>query len=393
MSGVTPFLVVMLAIFTLPWLAWRAMGGDRIVPLVVVQIVGGVLAGPAVLGAAYPGAHAALFTPAVEQALGGIAAWAVMLFVFVAGLELDIGHAWRERRDSAVTAACALAAPLALGALVALLSMRDPVWMGAGTVRWQFVLGIGLAASVTALPILVLFLERLKILRTHLGQRVLRYASLDDILVWIALALILVDGEMLGRQLVFAVALVGASLAARRLLARCDEAARWPLALGWLLLVALGADWAHLHYMVGAFLAGAVLDGERFGFPAIDQARDRILLWLMPVFFLSTGLRTRWEMGGLDVIGVAALLLLAGVAGKRAGVELAARIGRWAKGEARLVGWLLQTKALIMIIFANILLDRMVISSTAFTALLLMAVGSTLLTMPMARRAIASRED
>ena len=259
--------------------------------------------------------------------------------------------------------------------------------------RWQFVLGIGLAASVTALPILVLFLERLKILRTHLGQRVLRYASLDDILVWIALALILVDGEMLGRQLVFAIGLVGASLAARRLLARCDEAARWPLALGWLLIVALGADWAHLHYMVGAFLAGAVLDGERFGFPAIDQARDRILLWLMPVFFLSTGLRTRWEMGGFDVIGVAVLLLLAGVVGKRLGVELAARIGVWAKGEARLVGWLLQTKALIMIIFANILLDRMVISSTAFTALLLMAVGSTLLTMPMARRAIASRED
>jgi Kef-type K+ transport system membrane component KefB len=47
------------------------------------------------------------------------------------------------------------------------------------------------------------------------------------------------------------------------------------------------------------------------------------------------------------------------------------------------IGWLLQTKALIMIIFANILLDKQVITSETFTALLLMAVMSTMLTIPM----------
>jgi Kef-type K+ transport system membrane component KefB len=55
----------------------------------------------------------------------------------------------------------------------------------------------------------------------------------------------------------------------------------------------------------------------------------------------------------------------------------------WAPGEARIVGWLLQTKALIEIIFANILLDKQVISSDTFTALLLMAVASTMLTVPI----------
>ena len=52
-------------------------------------------------------------------------------------------------------------------------------------------------------------------------------------------------------------------------------------------------------------------------------------------------------------------------------------------GEAGIIGWLLQTKALIMIIFANILLDKQIITSETFTALLLMAVASTMLTVPV----------
>ena len=70
------------------------------------------------------------------------------------------------------------------------------------------------------------------------------------------------------------------------------------------------------------------------------------------------------------------------VAGKLAGIHLAGRILKWQPGEASLIGWLLQTKALIMIIFANVLLDKQIITSETFTALLLMAVGSTMLTIP-----------
>ena len=104
---------------------------------------------------------------------------------------------------------------------------------------------------------------------------------------------------------------------------------------------------------------------------------------IMPVYFLSTGLRTNWETGGPMVFGAAALLLVAAVAGKLAGVHIAGRLLRWPPGDAALIGWLLQTKALIMIIFSNVLLDRGVITADAFTALLLMALGSTMLTMPI----------
>ena len=83
-------------------------------------------------------------------------------------------------------------------------------------------------------------------------------------------------------------------------------------------------------------------------------------------------------------------LLAAAVTGKLIGVHLAGRILRWGPGEASLIGWLLQTKALIMIIFANVLLDRAIISSGTFTALLLMAVASTMITIPMVEPRLAS---
>ena len=76
-------------------------------------------------------------------------------------------------------------------------------------------------------------------------------------------------------------------------------------------------------------------------------------------------------------------LLFAPVAGKRVGVHVAGRVRHWQPGESTVIGWLLQTKALIMIICANILLDKSIITSETFTALLQMAVGSTMLTVPV----------
>lgn len=385
MSTTETFLIALLIIFTLPYLVWRIGRTDFYAPLVVVQIVGGILLGPGVLGAAFPEYYGFVFNPQVIGALNGIAWWAVMMFVWVAGIELDLHVAWKHRRETAITAGLALLTPFIFGAAAGAILLQWPGWIGDRGSYGQVLLGLGMASAVTALPILVLFLEKLDILRRPLGQRLLRYASVDDIAIWGVLALILLDWQRIGRQAAFLVVFAIAAYAVRRIIARLPEPDRWSIGLIWLIACGLAADWAGLHYMVGAFLSGAVLDSRWFGEKAMDNFRNIVLLAVMPVFFLSTGLRTQWDMGSLAVFAAAGLFLAASVAGKLAGVHAAGRILGWKPGEASIIGWLLQTKALIMIIFVNVLLDKQIITNETFTALLLMALGSTMLSIPMVK--------
>src|SRR5690606_17709881 len=235
--------------------------------------------------------------------------WAVMIFVFIAGVELDLSKAWQYKRESGITAGLALGVPLLFGSAAGLVMLASDGWLGTEGRPWQFLLGIGMSCAVTALPILILLMEKLEILRQPLGQRLLRYASLDDIAIWGVLAVILMEWERVGRQLGFLLAFGLLTLGFRRLMRALPAQDRWYAALVWLIVCGLGADWAGLHYMVGAFLAGAVMDADWFEQQQLDQLRHHVLLVIMPVYFLSTGLRTQWEVGGAAVLAAAALLL------------------------------------------------------------------------------------
>ncbi|WP_150048914.1 cation:proton antiporter [Methylomonas rhizoryzae] len=382
MSTSEIFLIAISSIYTLPYLIWRIARTDYFAPLVVVQIGTGILLGPGVLGAVYPEYYSFVFNPSVLQALNGIAWWAVMLFVWVAGIELDLGKAWEYRLESSVTAGLALGVPLLFGCAAAMLIQFYPGWIGERAMNWQFILGIGMSCAVTALPILILLLDKLRILRHPLGQRILRYASLDDIAIWAILSIILLDWTRIGKQLTFLVLFPLFAYGVRRLMAWLPERDRWYLGIISLAFFGLGADWAGLHFMVGAFLAGAILDSAWFEHGRMDQLRQNLLLTVMPVFFLSTGLKTHWSSGGLEVLIAAGVLLIASVSGKLLGLRLAGKLLNWQPGEASIIGWLLQTKALIMIIFANVLLDKQIITGQTFTALLVMALLSTMLTVP-----------
>ncbi len=377
------YLIAMTIIFTVPYLIWRVGRTEYYAPLVVVQIITGILLGPGILGAASPEYYLFVFNADVITALNGIAWWAVMLFVWIAGIELDIHGAWKHRRESGISAGLALGVPLLFGALAALLLLPHTGWMGPRAMPWQFVLGVGMSCAVTALPILILFMEKLEILRQPIGQRILRYASLDDVAIWGVLAAILMDWQRVGKQVGFLIAYAVIGYGFRRLMLWLEPRDRWYVGLIWLALCGFGADWSGLHFMVGAFLAGVIMDAKWFDQKEMDLLRHHVLLVAMPVFFLSTGLRTNWAVGGTLVFVAAALLLVASVAGKLLGTHIAGKILRWQPGEASLIGWLLQTKALIMIIFANVLLDKQIITSESFTALLLMAVASTMLTVPI----------
>jgi Kef-type K+ transport system membrane component KefB len=376
------FLIAMAIIFTVPYLIWRLFKTDYYAPLVIVQIITGILLGPGVLGKVFPDYYAFVFNPTVIQSLDGIAWWAVMIFVWIAGIELDLQKAWKHRGESGVTAGLALGTPFVFGCLAAAGMLMCNGWIGSNATDWQFILGVGMACAVTALPILILLMTKLDILREPIGQRILRYASLDDIAIWGVLALILMDWQRIEKQFTFLLIFPAACFAFRKLIVRLPSEDRWYAGLIWLAACSYGADWGGMHFMVGSFLAGVVMDTEWFDRKQIDALRQHVLLIIMPVFFLNSGLKTEWSLGGEAVFIAAGVLLIASVVGKLAAMQIAGKILKWEPNEAAIIGWLLQTKGLIMIIFANILLDKYIISNETFTALLLMSIASTMLTVP-----------
>jgi Kef-type K+ transport system membrane component KefB len=392
MSTTERFLIAMLIILSVPYLIWRLGRTDYVAPLVVVQTIAGILLGPGILGAAFPDYYSFVFTPGVIQALNGVSWWAVTLFVWIAGMELDVVAAWRDRRETAITSTLALGCPLVLGCITAALIVHHAGWIGESAHPWQFVLGVGISSAVTALPVLILFLEKLEILRQPLGQRLLRYASLDDIAIWGVLAAIMMDWQRMGWQLGFLIAFAVAAWGFRHLMIRMPQRDRWYVGLIWLAICSVSADACGFDFIVGAFLAGAVMERNWLDEAQVDQLRQHLLLTVMPVFFLISGLRTNWSVGGEMVLLLGGALLIASVAGKLLGTHLAAAILRWPRGEASMIGWLLQTKGLIMIIFANVLLDKHIITNATFTALLLMAIGSTMLTIPRVAPRLKARQ-
>ena len=106
---------------------------------------------------------------------------------------------------------------------------------------------------------------------------------------------------------------------------RIPERDRWFASLIWLTVCGFGADWCGLHFMVGAFLAGAVMDPT-------GSTRSTSTLCATTCCWSScrcsscqTGLRTNWQVGGAAVFVARGPLLAASVSGKLIGVHVAGR--------------------------------------------------------------------
>lgn len=383
------FLVSLAIIFLLPYLFWKFFKTDNYMPLVVVQIVSGIILGPGLVGKTFPEFYNTIFTEDNIKVLSGIAWWGVMLFVWTAGVELNLKEAVDKKKDTLITALFALSTPLLFGSILALIISNYPGWMGQSANTWQFVFGIGMATAVTALPILILLMEKLNIFNKELGKRTLRYASLDDILIWAVLAIIIMDWQRVIRQIIFLPTFIVLSYILNKLMDKVkDHRDRWAIAMFWIIFIGFAADWSGLHYMVGAFLAGLAMKSDWFDKKEMQMFRNNVLLILMPIFFLITGLKTNWTVSGALVILVAIILLFTQFGSKVLGVSIAGKILKWKKTDALIIGVLLQTKALIEIIFCTVLLDKGIITSQMFTALLIMAVLSTMSTMPITRRLV-----
>lgn len=385
-----------------PLLLWRGLRMGGIVPLVVMQIVGGILLGPSLLGAFWPDSWQALFGATRLTALTGLQWLAVVLFAFLSGLHIGGGEA-RGLRKIAISAAlgCVLV-PFALGVGAGLgLGQYRPGLLGDAATLWRFAIAVGVSMAVTALPVLGAILREMGLSDSTAGRLAVACAAVSDAAIWIVLSCILASTGQAAQAPLRLVLTGGAYVAAMFLIVRPLLAAGLPRLRGTdarlaavVVLIfgsACASEMIGLHYILGGFLAGVVLPRGA----AADigrQLEPTTVVVLMPFFFLMTGLRTDLTTAGGDALVVFAVATVVAVVGKMAGTALPARMAGLGRRDAWTLGALAQTKGLMEVVVLAILLENRLIGAAAFSGLLLMALATTVLAKPLALAALRLRE-
>jgi Kef-type K+ transport system membrane component KefB len=402
MSPELIFLVQALAILVLPVAIWRGLFLRGAVPLVVVQILVGVALGPTLFGRYAPDLYQLFFNPKTLTPLWGVASFAVLLFGFVTGLHLEPSSFFGRGRAFALVALASVGVPTAAGFLGGLwIAAAQPGELGAGIGPFGFAVAIGICIGVTALPVLGAILREMDLLGGRLGSYALGIAAVNDAALWLLLGALMtaVSGDaaggpdmlvsMAGLPIYLAVMVwIIPPLLRRAETALLHEGRMRERALALVCGVALASavvtQLLGLHYIFGAFMAGAVMPRE-WRQPLLNRLQIPTVGLLMPFFFMLTGLRTSIDLSSLDFLAILLVTTVLAVVGKVGGTALTARLLGESWATAMTLGALVQTKGLMELIVLTILLDRGIIGSNVFSALVLMAVLTTMLAMPLAR--------
>src|SRR5215469_2274163 len=157
-------------------------------PAVVGQILAGILLGQSCLGR-FPG-HLTdrLFPHHVLPFLNVISQMAVAIFMFVVGYELSPQFSRKNRRPAVLVAAAALVIPFAFGSGSAVLFKADLAGLGQAHFGRSFVLFMGVATAITALPVLASIVRERDIAGTTAGITSTAAAGIMDVAAWIVLA-------------------------------------------------------------------------------------------------------------------------------------------------------------------------------------------------------------
>jgi Kef-type K+ transport system membrane component KefB len=155
-------------------------------PQVMGEIVAGIFLGPSLLGWLAPDVSVALFPSDSLGPLNALGQVGVILFIFLIGLKLDLANVWARGRAVLVIAHTSIAVPLILGTGLAI--YLYPSLSDTGVTPTVFALFIGVAMSVTALPVLARILEESRLSETPIGTVTLATAALKDVTAWCLLA-------------------------------------------------------------------------------------------------------------------------------------------------------------------------------------------------------------
>jgi len=410
-----PLLAFIVCIARLGGLAARRVGQ----PEVVGEIMAGILFGPSCLAALWPQGFQFFTNPAVEGLPGGtlplvikvLSQIGLVLLLFLIGLEFDFSHVRSTGAGTALISAMGMLLPFGLGfGLGRLLHAPLTAGMENPPAPFTFSLFMGVAMSITALPILGRLLVEWGVSRTRLAAIAITAAAMDDASGWILLATVAgfahsqLEGGSYSVRSLFTMAGLSLTFLAfmvwvvRPLLCRST---RWllqknqgqpSLGLLGLLLIAIfmaaaTTSWIGIFAIFGAFLTGAILSSERELAEMLQKnLRLFVTAFFLPIFFASTGLRTK--IGTLDsyiTILAAFAVLAAAVAGKWGGCLLAARATGFSWRESNIIGVLMNTRALMELIVINVGMELGVLPDSMFTMLVLMAVITTIMTTPLVR--------
>jgi Kef-type K+ transport system membrane component KefB len=280
------------------------------VPIVVAEIVAGIIVGPQVLDLAQP-----------DALIGALSDFGLAFLFFMAGMEIDPGS---MRGRPAALAARGWAASLALGMIAAFV-----LWSANGIGAPVLV---GLALTTTSLGALVPILRDADLTQHRVGRLVLAGGAAGEFGPIVALSIVLAvaSGELWHTTLlvVFAVIAVCAGLLATRarparvvrlVEATMHSSGQLALRLALLLLGALVvvAGSLGLDIVLGAFAAGFIVGLVT---REVDAHDFRIKLdavgygFLIPIFFINTGLGFNLDalgnLGTLVLVPLFALLFL-----------------------------------------------------------------------------------
>jgi Kef-type K+ transport system membrane component KefB len=367
-------------------------------PLVVAEMVAGIVLGPSFLGAVAPGASALIFPSQSLGHLGALSQLGLVLFMFLVGLELDLTLVRRRGRTAIAVSQASIAIPFALGAALAV--FLHPRLATAGTPVFVFAAFFGTAMSITAFPVLARILGERRLLRSDLGSVAMCCAAVDDLTGWLLMAAIVlyvrapVGGLPLWMVLAGTVAYIFVMVwlvrpAVQRMGRRYEAAGIGEGVFASVLLLLLVSSWTTerlgLHAVFGAFLLGAILprhDGLLKNLH--ERLNDLTVVVLLPLFFAFSGLRSSVRLlDSLEAWLCCAVVVAVAIAGKLGGSLFAARLTGMSWREASALGILMNTRGLMELVLLNIGLDLGVISQTVFTMLVVMALVTTFMTAPV----------
>lgn len=368
-------------------------------PIVVGEMVAGVLLGPSLLGALLPQVSDYVFSAEVKPVLYVIAMFGLSFYMFLVGVEHE--HEPSSKKEASVPillGAAGLAIPVGVGIIAALPLVQR--YKPESVSTEVFVLFVAGALSVTAFPMLARILQQRGMVHTKFGATATRAAAIDDALAWCCLAVVsalAIHGSISSswRTIVPAAIFTGLcfwllpKIFRRPMEKAVENEEIGDLLLASILILVLAAGWftdyIGIYSVFGGFIAGMAMPKVPGFVPLLNSRTLQITRCLfLPVFFAYSGLNTNLgESFGASSLMALGFLFVAAFVSKSLASVAVLKAFRWPWGETIAMSGLMNARGLMILIYINIGLNLGIIESELFTVLVIVAVLTTALALPI----------